>query len=993
MLMRARSCRLIRTTHWFWILVMGGEEMRRFQSLARFRVVTLAFISYSLFFLSSCGWMTLTTEDLNLKSTIKTTLKIQKDSIPSSLVINEGSTLVVYFLLSSALSSESRFNLVLEGSSGETSSQYFNLSQNTLTIPSGQTSAFVSIIPLDDSIYHNQSHWSLKLVSQSPEIESTDSLEFDLKDNDSNPSLAPTAILTNTPSNPSNATALNITVGGTNVDFYRYKVGPSLSTFCNVNVGYISDTASSIHILDNLTGFADGSLTLCVLGRDSSGNIQPFDSATSYTWIKDTSAPTAILTGAPTGTNNTTSLNVVVSGTDVVYYQFKIGETSSTVCSNATGYSSDIAVAQSIQSNISALANGGVTLCVIGKDSGGNYQSMASSTTAAWIKDTVLPTISSVSSALANGAYKAGTQVDLSVVFSKVVFVNGGTPSLDLNSGIGAKANYLSGSNSTTLVFRYIVGAGDSSTDLNYPLTTSLVLNGATIRDSSGNNANLNLPGIGGGNDLGSLKNIYIDTTAPNPPTGLAGGTWTNSTSQSPTLTFTSGTDGQSGIASHEVKIYDTTTTTEVTTFATIASGNSISGLSLTDGHTYTFVMRTVDAAGNYSSEVSSGGWTVDTTPPTAPGVITTGSVPANFKQVTPTFTFTESSDAASGLSHYIVEIRKQSDSSVVKAYATAIGNGAGLSYSEGADFLTGGETYFANIKAVDVAGNQSTATQTLTPWIAINCPTNFIAVPARSPYTSLGFCVAKFEMKVQGQSDGNIAYNATNVAESRPDGTPWVTVTRAQAIAECQALGAGYDLITNAQWQSIAQNAELKSTNWTSGTAGSEMMYRGHTDNSPASALAVSDTADKYNGTSNTGAQTYGSGKEQRRSLDLSNGSEIWDLSGNVWEWVKDDNTTIFGTDNYWSQITDVTNPVLGTVGGLTGTEKYLFGPSGSYGALGSTQYGGLGYGWVNYNAGAVLRGGDWDSDTYGGVFYVNLIYDPSYPSTSLGFRCALAP
>jgi hypothetical protein len=100
---------------------------------------------------------------------------------------------------------------------------------------------------------------------------------------------------------------------------------------------------------------------------------------TSYTWIKDTSAPTAILTGAPTGTNNTTSLNVVVSGTDVVYYQFKIGETSSTVCSNATGYSSDIAVAQSIQSNISALANGGVTLCVIGKDSGGNYQSMASS--------------------------------------------------------------------------------------------------------------------------------------------------------------------------------------------------------------------------------------------------------------------------------------------------------------------------------------------------------------------------------------------------------------------------------------------------------------------------------------------------------------------------------------------------------------------------------------------------------------------------------------
>lgn len=991
MLMYSRNCRLVLTL-FFLILKLGGRVMQHFQKLVRFRMIAMASISFALLFLSSCGWMTLTIEDLNPKSSTKPALKIQKDSIPSSLVINEGSTLVVYFLLSSAFNSESKFNLVLDGSSGENSSQYFNLSQNTLTIPAGQTSAYVSIIPLDDNAYHAQSHWSLKLVSQTADIESTDSLEFDLKDNDSNPSVAPTATLSNSPSNPSNATALNITVGGTNVDFYQYKVGPSLSTFCNVSVGYISDTASSIHILDNLTGFADGSITLCVLGKDSSGNLQSYDSATSFTWMKDTSAPTAILTGAPAGTNNITSLNVSVSGTDVAYYQFKVGETSSTTCADNSGYSSDTAIAQNIQSNISGLSNGSITLCVIGKDSAGNYQAIASSTSASWTKDTVLPTITSVSSGLANGAYKTGTQIDLSIVFSKVVIVNGGSPSLDLNSGVGAKASYLSGSNSTTLVFRYTVGAGDSSTDLNYPLTTSLTLNSATLRDSSGNNASLTLPAISGGNDLGSLKNIYIDTMSPNPPTGLTGGTWSNSTAQSPTLTYTSGTDGQSGIASHEVKIYDTTTTSDVTTFAAITSGNSISSLSLTDGHTYTFVMRSVDAAGNYSSEVSSSGWTVDTTPPSAPGVITTGTVPINFKQVTPSFTFTDSTDAASGLSHYVIEIRKQSDNSVVKAYTTATGNGAGLSYSEGADFLTGGETYYANIKAVDVAGNQSTATQALTPWVAINCPTNFIAVPARSPYTSLGFCVAKFEMKIQGQSNGNIAYSAANVAESRPDGTPWVNVTRPQAITECQALGAGYDLITNAQWQSIAQNAELKNTNWTSNSVGSEMMYRGHTDSSPFAALAVSDTADKYNGTSNTGAQVYGSGKEQRRTLDLSNGSEIWDLSGNVWEWVKDDNTTNFGTDNYWSQITDVTNPVTGTVGGLTGTAKYLFGPSGTY-ALGSTQYGGLGYGWVNYNAGAVLRGGGWDDGTYAGVFDVHLNYDPTISVTRLGFRCALAP
>ena len=490
-------------------------------------------------------------------------------------------------------------------------------------------------------------------------------------------------------------------------------------------------------------------------------------------------------------------------------------------------------------------------------------------------------------------------------------------------------------------------------------------------------------------------KNInQSESNKPTAPTSLADSLWSNSTSQTPILTFVSGTTSGSGIARHELKIIDhTNADVDVTSFATFESNNPVTGLTLVNGVNYRFAVRAVDNAGNYSAEAVSDGWTVDTVAPTPPGVISVGTVPTLYKRQTPEFTFSESMDTASGLSHYVIEIRKQSDNSVVKSYTTATGNGAGLSYSEDADFLTGVETYYANIKAVDVAGNQSTATQELTPWVATICPTNFIAIPARSPYSSLGFCVAKFEMKIQGQSNGNIAYSAANVAESRPDGTPWVNVTRSQAISECQALGAGYDLITNAQWQTIAQNVELKNTNWTSNSVGSEMMYRGHTDSYPLAALDVSDTADKYNGTSNTDAQVYGSGKEQRRTLDLSNGSEIWDLSGNVWEWSKDDITTNFGTDNYWSQITDVTNPITGTVGGLTGTAKYLFGPTGTY-ALGSTQYGGLGYGWINYNAGAFGRGGGWNGDTNAGVFDVDLGgATPTFSGSNLGFRCALAP
>src|SRR5690606_33913666 len=88
-------------------------------------------------------------------------------------------------------------------------------------------------------------------------------------------------------------------------------------------------------------------------------------------------------------------------------------------------------------------------------------------------------------------------------------------------------------------------------------------------------------------------------------------------------------------------------------------------------------------------------------------------------------------------------------------------------------------------------------------------CPANFVRVPALSPYTSEDFCVSKYEMKIQGDDNGNQAYNAAWVAEARPGGTPWVNVTRFEAVTECQALGSQYDLIGTAEWQTIARNIE----------------------------------------------------------------------------------------------------------------------------------------------------------------------------------------
>jgi hypothetical protein len=151
--------------------------------------------------------------------------------------------------------------------------------------------------------------------------------------------------------------------------------------------------------------------------------------------------------------------------------------------------------------------------------------------------------------------------IDIDIAFSEAVTLTaGGTPTLDLNSNASAKANYLSGSGTATLTFRYTVGAGHASADLNYPLTTSLSLAGSSLQDAVGNSATLTLPTVGGGSSLATLKNIYIDTTAPNvDPSSVNDGTWSNLTTQTPSISFTSGSDAESGIARHEIKVQDVT--------------------------------------------------------------------------------------------------------------------------------------------------------------------------------------------------------------------------------------------------------------------------------------------------------------------------------------------------------------------------------------------------------------------------------------------------
>ncbi|WP_437891022.1 Ig-like domain-containing protein, partial [Phytobacter sp. V91] len=147
-----------------------------------------------------------------------------------------------------------------------------------------------------------------------------------------------------------------------------------------------------------------------------------------------------------------------------------------------------------------------------------------------------------------DGVYKAGDSLDLHVSFDSDVNVDttNGTPQLLLETGsVDRYAQYVSGSGSSTLVFRYIVQSGDTSADLDYASTTALSLNGGTIRDGNGADAQLTLAATGAAGSLGAANNIVVDGVAPTVSSiVMASSTLSIGQTSQVTITFTEAVTG-----------------------------------------------------------------------------------------------------------------------------------------------------------------------------------------------------------------------------------------------------------------------------------------------------------------------------------------------------------------------------------------------------------------------------------------------------------------
>ena len=176
----------------------------------------------------------------------------------------------------------------------------------------------------------------------------------------------------------------------------------------------------------------------------------------------------------------------------------------------------------------------------------------------------------------------------------------------------GGSASYTSGSGTNTLTFTYTVAGGENSADLDYNATTSLVLNGGTIRDAASNDAVLTLATPGAAGSLGANKAIVIDTTAPATP-GI------------PDMQAASDSAiNNDDITNVQTPTFDVTcetgATVEVRTIANglLGSATCVGGVanvtvsSLADG-VYLVFARQTDAAGNTSGDSATLSVTIDT--------------------------------------------------------------------------------------------------------------------------------------------------------------------------------------------------------------------------------------------------------------------------------------------------------------------------------------------------------------------------------------------
>lgn len=277
-------------------------------------------------------------------------------------------------------------------------------------------------------------------------------------------------------------------------------------------------------------------------------------------------------------------------------------------------------------------------------------------------------------------------------------------------------------------------------------------------------------------------------------------------------------------------------------------------------------------------------------------------------------------------------------------------------------------------------------------------CPDGFVEVPAwdDTGLVPLGsevindrFCVMQFEAK-----------NVGGKPVSQPASTPWLNITIENAQIACGNLGwedqNHFDLISNQEWMAIARNIESVNTNWLFNTVPEKvMLYTGNSNgNAMSTTKQVTDINDPYTDTGDSALDPIGGGREQGRTFELSNGSVVWDMAANAWEWVDWDKNTLglqtppvcANPDNA-EEILSVLDGSGNVISDCLGWNKSDFMPTDPT----LTKADGVGVFQGDFNGVQMNRGGD--PEEGGGIYTIGRENDLAIEDPLVGFRCVFRP
>ncbi|MBC7530940.1 MAG: hypothetical protein H7318_05120 [Oligoflexus sp.] len=304
---------------------------------------------------------------------------------------------------------------------------------------------------------------------------------------------------------------------------------------------------------------------------------------------------------------------------------------------------------------------------------------------------------------------------------------------------------------------------------------------------------------------------------------------------------------------------------------------------------------------------------------------------------------------------------------------------------------VTSSTTYYYAVYSYDANNFYSLLAATATGNTTTSCAGlaggTWVEVPGDAAYGTSDFCVMKYEAK-----------NVSSIATSQAASSPWVNISQTNAIVACQALGTGYNLISNADWLTLGAHIANVASNWSSGSVGTGTINRGHSDNSPGGACSAStDDSLGWVQTDCTAKNSSGDVWNQKRTHTLSNGSVVWDLAGNVWDWtsyvIPNISAKPYGSADgspvwAWREFTTVNSGFSSmTRGELTPTnaQKAFWNDTWASSTYGMGQY----LSGANGSGGALLRGAAWAEGATAGLFAVYLGNAPSEANPYIGLRC----